>query len=369
MKIPLVDLKVQYLSIKEDIDSAIENILETTNFIGGKPIEEFEKSFASFCNKEYCVAVSSGTSALFIALKCLGIGEGDEVITVPNTFIATTEAIKSVGAKPIFVDVEEETALINSNKIEEKITKNTKAIIPVHLYGNVCEMKKIEELAEKYHLEIIEDCAQAHGAEYNGKKVPIGKIGCFSFFPAKILGAYGDAGGIVTDNEAIYNNMKLYSDHGRKIKYEHIKEGFNFRMDTLQAEILNIKMKYLNDWIKKRKKLSEKYSEAFRELKKIKILKTKKNVKNSYYVYVIRVLNNKREEFMEFLKNKGIANAVHFPIPLNKQSVYKKEYVHQEFPISNMLAEEVLSIPLFPELTEEQQEYIIENIKNFDGKD
>lgn len=365
MKIPLVNLKAQYLSIKEEIDLSIKEIINTTCFIGGRHLKEFERNFALYCGKKYCTAVSSGTSALFVALKCLGISEGDEVITVPNTFIATTEAIKTVGAQPVLVDVNEEDALIDVNKIEEKITKKTKAIIPVHLYGNICDMERIKSLAEKYNFKIIEDCAQAHGAEYKGKKVPISDVGCFSFFPSKILGAYGDAGGIVTNNEELYQKMKLYADHGRKTKYKHINEGFNFRMNTIQAKILNIKLKYLVNWIEKRRELAEKYCEAFRNVKGIKFLNVNKKIKNSYYVYVIRVLNGKRNALREFLKEKDIATGVHFPIPLNKQPVYREEYKDQGFPAAEKLANEVLSIPLFPELTEEEQEYIIKNIKNF----
>jgi dTDP-4-amino-4,6-dideoxygalactose transaminase len=368
MEIPLVDLKVNYLSMKEEIDSSLKEIIDKSAFIGGEFVEEFEKNFAEYCGKKYCASVNSGTSALFIVLKCLGIGKGDEIITVPNTFIATTEAIREVGAKPVFVDVNEENALMDINKIEEKINEKTKAIIPVHLYGNVCDMNQIKNLAEKHNLKIIEDCAQAHGAEYNGKKVPIEEIGCFSFFPAKILGAYGDAGGIVTDNEELYNKIKLYSDHGRKTKYEHIAEGFNFRISSLQAKILDIKLNYLEYWISKRRNLAKKYDASFREIKKIRTLHIDEKVKNSYYVYVIRVLDNKRNDLKEFLKENGIETGIHFPIPLNKQPVYSKEYKNKEFPVSEKLAEEVLSIPMFPELTEEQQEYIIGCIKEFYNK-
>ena len=364
-KIPLVDLKAQYASIKNELDSAISKILENTSFIGGLPVGEFEKSFANYTERKFCTGTSCGTSALYVALVSSGIKEGDEIITTPNTFIATTEAIKMVGAKPVFVDVEEKTGLINVERIEEKVNQKTRGIIPVHLYGNVCNMEKISEIAKRHNLIIIEDCAQAHGSEYKNKKVPFNDIGCFSFFPAKTLGAYGDAGGIVTDNEELAGKMKLFSDHGRKTKYEHISEGFNFRLDALQAAILNVKLKHLDKWIERRRELARNYNRELEKIQGIKLFEVSKDVKHSYYMYAVRVLNGKRKELQEFLAGKEIATGIHYPISLNKQPVYLKDYENDQFPVAEKLAEEVLSIPLYPELTDEQQEMIVLAIKEF----
>lgn len=359
--IPLVDLKKQYLSIKDEIDFAIKDIINNSSFIMGEPMENFEKEFAKYCDKRFCVGVGSGTCALYLTLVALGIGKGDEVITVPNTFIATTEVISNVGAKIKFVDINEEDYNIDVDKIEEAINKDTKAIIPVHLYGHSCDMDKILEIAKKYNLKVIEDCAQAHGTEYKGKKVPISEFGCFSFFPAKTLGAYGDAGCIVTNNEEFANKIKLLRNHGRVTKYEHLIEGFNHRLDTLQAAILSVKLKYLDQWINRRRQNARLYKELLKNV----ITPTEKDYsKHSYYVYTIRVKN--RDRLQEFLKNNGIAAQIYYPHPLHLQPAYKNlDYKEGDFPVTEKIAKEILSLPMFPELTEEEIKEICEKINYF----
>ena len=266
--IPFVDLKAQYDSIKDEIDEAIQKVLDSTSFIMGEELERFEEEFALFCNTKYAIGVANGSDALILALRVCDINKGDEVITVPNTFIATTEAITHVGGKIIFVDINPKTYTIDVSKTEEKISNKTRAIIPVHLYGQPADMDPIMELAKKYNLKVIEDAAQAHGAEYKGKKVgSIGDAGCFSFYPGKNLGAYGDAGMITTNNEEIAEKVKLLRNHGRTTKkYEHEIEGYSSRLDNLQAAILRVKLKYLNQWNGMRRKNARKYNELLNNI-------------------------------------------------------------------------------------------------------
>ena len=361
MKIPLVDLKANYLSIKEEIDSAIQRVIDGSNFIMGKEVEDFDKNFASFLNAKYSIGVGNGTLALHLALIASGIKQGDEVILPVNTFIATSEAVSYCNAKPIFVDVEEESYNMNPKLLEKAITNKTKAIIPVHLYGNPCDMKEILNIAQNHNLNIIEDCAQAHGAEYEGKKVGnFGEISTFSMFPAKVLGAFGDAGSVVTNDDELAKKIILLRNHGRRTKYEHLIEGYNYRIDTLQATILNVKLKYLNKWIEKRREIANLYNNLLKD----DIIIPKENGKHCYYMYVIRVKD--REKLQEHLKNNGIETGVHYPIPLHLQPAYKHlNYNKEDFPVAERLSHEILSLPLYPELTQEQVEYICKKIKEF----
>jgi dTDP-4-amino-4,6-dideoxygalactose transaminase len=362
-KIPLVDLKANYLSIKGEINKAIQKTIDNSSFIMGPIVEEFDNNWAKYCNTNFSCGVANGTEAIRLSLIALDIKNGDEVITVPNTFIATTEAISSCGATPKFVDINENTYNIDPNKIEEKITSKTKAIVCVHLYGHACDMDKIKIIADKHDLKIVEDCAQAHGALYKNKKAgSIGDIAGFSMFPAKILGAFGDAGAITTNNEKLANKIKLLRNHGRISKYEHILEGHNSRIDALQANILNIKLKYLGNWIEKRRKIAKRYTE---NLKNIVICPKEENwAKHSYYMYVIRT--KKRDELKIFLEENNISCGIHYPISLHLQPAYKKlNYKKGDFPITEKITKEILSIPLYPELSQEQQEYIISKIKEF----
>ena len=288
MSIPLVDLRSQYESIRGEIDEAISEVLSKTAFIGGSYVRSFESAFAKFCNVRHCIGVGNGTDALFIVLKCLGIGEGDEVITVANSFIATSEAITQTGAKVVFVDINPQTYNIDTNQIEGKITSRTRAIIPVHLYGQPADMDPILALAKKYHLKIVEDAAQAHGAVYKGKTIgSIGDAACFSFYPGKNLGAYGDAGAIVTNDDMLAQQARMFANHGRIDKYDHEIEGINSRLDGLQAAILGIKLKHLPAWSEARRKNAYLYNTYLKEAGLILPIEIA-NVEAVYHLYVVR---------------------------------------------------------------------------------
>jgi len=361
--IPFVDLKIQYLSIKDQVDRAITDVISNSAFIGGSHVKQFEKEFAEYCGSKHCIGVGNGTDSLYIALKSLGIGRGDEVITSAFSFIATSEAITLSGAKTVFVDIDPFSYNINVNKIEEKITDKTKAIIPVHLYGRPAEMDKIEKIAKKYDLKIIEDAAQAHGANYMGRKVgSMGDIASFSFYPGKNLGAYGDGGALVTDNDDLADRARKIANHGRISKYDHEIEGVNSRLDGIQAAILNIKLAYLDKWTENRISNAETYYE---QLKKSD-LQTPVNtneVKSVFHLYVIRLQGRNRETFREKLSSEGIATGIHYPIALPYLKAYS--YLNNndnDFPEAKRASKEVVSLPMFPELDNDQIKYICDNV-------
>ena len=357
--IPFVDLKAQYDSIKEEIDEAIQSVLNNTSFIMGEELKKFEEEFAQFCDVKYAIGVANGSDALILALRACGIGEGDEVITVPHTFIATTEAISNVGGKVVFVDIDPKTYTIDITKIEEKINERTKAIIPVHLYGQPADMDAIMKLAKKYNLKVIEDAAQAHGAEYKREKVgSMGDVGCFSFYPGKNLGAYGDAGAVVANNEEIAEKVRLLRNHGRITKkYEHEIEGYSSRLDNLQAAILRVKLRYLNKWNEGRRENAKKYSELLSNVDGVITPYEADYAKHVYHLYVVRTEN--RDKLREELKSKGIATGIHYPIPLHLQPAYSYlGYKEGDFPITEKASQEILSLPMFAELGDEQIERI-----------
>lgn len=364
MQIPLVDLKAQYLSIKKEIDEAIQRVLNKCNFIMGDEVKEFEEELASFCSAKYAVGVSSGTDALLLALKAIKIQPGDEVITVPNTFIATTEAITMAGGKIKFVDIDEETFNIDTNKIESAITNKTRAILPVHLYGQPANMDQIIDLAKKYNLKVIEDAAQAHGAEYKNKRVgALGDIGIFSFYPGKNLGAYGDAGAVVTNDPDISNKIAMLRNHGRTKKYEHEYEGYNCRLDTLQAAILRVKLKYINSWNEARRNHASSYRKLLQNTYIILPTEQKDN-KHIYHIFAVRVAD--RDNLLNKLKNEGIGAGIHYPIPLHLQPAYRYlGYKAGDFPITEKCAREIISLPMYPELDEVKIKKIAEAISKF----
>ncbi len=361
-KIPLIDLRAQYFSIKKEIDEAIERVISRCNFISGEGVKNFESKFADYCAKKNCVVVDNGTAALFIVLKCLDVKEGDEVIIPVNTFIATAEAVRLTGARPVFIDIEEKSLLIDTDKIEEKITNKTKAIIPVHLYGNVCDMDKIFQISKKHNLLVIEDCAQAHGSKYNGKKAPVGDIGCFSFFPGKNLGAYGDGGAIVCSDDVTANKFRKYINHGRSEKYYHDSDGFNFRMDNLQAAILEVKLKYLDKWLTSKREIAKKYELAFGEI--VNRPTNSKQVEHSFHLFVLR--SKKRDELKKHLEKNNIESGIHYPVPLHLQPALSYlGYKKGDFPLAEKVAEEILSIPMYAELEEKDVEKIIYQVLDF----
>lgn len=362
--IPLVDLKLQYRNLKPEIDQAIKNIIDNASFILGKPVEDFEQKLAEFCSSPptvpYAVGVSSGTSALFLALKAHGIKSGDEVITTAHSFIATAEAILHCGAKPVFVDIDPETMLMDINQIEKNITPKTKAIVPVHLYGQICDMDPLIEIANKHNLVIVEDAAQAIDATYKGRKLPISETGIFSFFPAKNLGCFGDGGAVITKNPMIAETIKKLRDHGRINKYESDIIGYGERLDALQAAILNVKLKHLPLWTQQRRTHAEMYKQQLGS--DVLGLPFEKHQKHVYYMFVIRTKH--RDKLKEALAEKGISTGIHFPIPLHLQPCLKHlGYQKGDFPITEKAAQEILSLPMYPELTPEQITHITKQIQ------
>ena len=365
MNVPYLNLKVQYEAIREEVDAALCGVLERTAFAGGPFVEAFEQEFAAYCNCKYGVGVGSGTDALWLALDGLGVGPYDEVITVPNTFIATAEAISLCGAKPVFVDIDERTYNMNPELLEAAITEHTKAIIPVHLYGQPVDMDPVMKIARAHGLHVIEDAAQAHGAEYNGKVAgSLGDAGCFSFYPGKNLGAYGEAGALVTDNEAIVKRARMFRDHGQAKKYYHSLVGWNARMDGFQGAILSVKLKHLPDWTELRRRNAQLFNEGLKDVEGVITPYEAPFAKHVYHVYEIRV--KQRDKFIESMKEKEIYCAIHYPVPLHLQEAYQAlGYSQGDFPVSERVADEIVSLPMFPELTPEQIAYAVSEIKSY----
>ena len=331
-------------------------------FVGGNYVKFFERNFADYIGAKHCIGVGNGTDALYISLKASGIGKGDEVITVANSFIATSEAITMTGAKVVFVDCDKDTYNIDTQKIEDAITEKTKAIIPVHLYGQPAEMDSITEIAEKYNLYIMEDSAQAHGAKYKNRNVGnLGTCACFSFFPGKNLGAYGDAGAIVTNNNELAVNARMYANHGRKEKYNHEFEGVNSRLDGLQAAILDVKLKHLERWNERRRVIAKSYDERLSDT--IITPKTLPGIRHTYHLYVVRL--NKRDKVIEKLNEKKIATGIHYPIPLPFLKAYEyMGYKPEDFPVAHSLKNEILSLPIHGDMPDEQVNYVIKQLNN-----
>ena len=348
--IPLVDLKAQYRSIKDEIDEAVARVLERADFIQGEDVLLFEEEYAASCGATHAIGVSSGTQALHLALLACGIGPGDEVITTPFTFIATAEAVSYVGARPVFVDVDPATCNLDPALIEAAITPRTRAILPVHLYGRPADMGRIMDIARRHGLKVVEDAAQAHGALYRGLKAgAIGDAGCFSFYPAKNLGAYGDAGMVVTSDPDIGQRVRRLRDHGRTDKYEHLTVGYNARLDTLQAAILRVKLRRLEDWTQQRRAIAAQYCELLADLP-VQVLEDNDFIQCVYHLMVIRTPY--REQVRDDLHRQGIATGIHFPIPLHLQPAYRHlDYREGSFPQSERASQEVLSLPLYPELS------------------
>lgn len=365
MQVPIFTPVRQYLNLKEEIDKAIQKVLNAGNFILGEEVREFESKVAEYLGVKHAIGVASGTDALQIALMAIDLKPGDEVITTPFTFVATAETIALLGGKPIYVDIDEKTYNINPDLIEEKITEKTKAIIPVHLYGQPAEMDKIMDIARRYNLYVIEDSAQALGAEYKNRKVcTFGDIACISFFPTKNLGAFGDAGMIVTNNDELAEKIKMIRVHGSKIRYKHEILGVNSRLDTLQASILLVKLKYLDRWNERRAEIAKKYNDAFQNLDGVITPYREPYNKHIYHQYTIRT--EQRDALAQFLKERGIQTAVHYPIPLHLQKAFSYfGYKPGDFPVAEQCSKEVLSLPMFPELTDEEVDYVVKSVNEF----
>lgn len=390
MTIPLVDLKAQYNSIKDELDTAIHRVVQSGQFILGSEVKAFEDEMAAYCGTKYAVGVASGTDALQLALLACGIKAGDEVITTPFTFIATAESIAKCGATPIFVDIDPKTYNIDPSKIEqylqsgqitshqspgsplpewERTKVRVKAILPVHLYGQPAEMAPILELARKCHFKVVEDCAQALGAEYKGKKVgSLGDAGCLSFFPSKVLGAYGDGGMVVTNDPKIAETVRILRVHGSKTSYQHVMPGFNSRLDALQAAILRVKLKHLDRWNELRRSKAALYTRLLSGVDGIEPPYFEKNCKSSCNYYTVRIKGShlSRDGLRKHLESKGIQTMVYYPLSLHLQEVYKYlKHKSGDFPQSEQAQEQVLTLPMYPELSEEQVEEVVSENKRF----
>ncbi len=360
----MVDFKAQYKSIEKEIDAAIKEILLSGQYILGPAVKEFEEQVAAYCGVKYAIGVASGSDALILALRALGIGPGDEVITTPFTFVATAHAIVHCGAKPVFVDIEPDTFNINPALIEPAITKNTKAIIPVHLYGHPANMDPIMEIAKTHNLYVVEDAAQAFGARYNGKQVgSIGHVACFSFFPTKNLGCYGDGGMVVTDNPDIADKVDILRRQGCREKYHAEIIGYNSRLDTIQAVILKVKLRYVDQWNEKRRYIAKKYNELLSDTN----ITTPVEAPYAYHVYhQYTIRSSRRDDLKQLLFENDIDTSIYYPKPLHLQDAYKcLENKKGSYPESERAGKEVLSLPISPEISEMDQEYIIQGMGIF----
>lgn len=370
MKIKLVDLREQYLTIQDEIDRAIQACLNESWFIGGEKVKSFEQNFASFCHAKYCASCGNGTDALEIALKTAGIKESDEVIVPAFTFVATAEAVTNAGAKVVFCDIDPVTFNMNVHSLADLVTPKTRAIIAVHLFGQMAEMDKLSELAKENNICLIEDASQAHGATYKGK--PVGyysSLATFSFFPGKNLGAYGDGGAIITNIEEYYTHAKKLSNHGRITKYDHDFEGRNSRLDTIQASILDVKLKYLNDWNKRRRTIAQYYNQKLNNIQEIELPGQDPHSGSVYHLYVIKTLSGNRNELAEYLLSKGIHAGIHYPKALPDLMAYSHLKIRtKEYPIARNCAEKVISIPVYPELTDDKLDYICRSVREYFGK-
>ena len=396
-KTPFVDLKAQYCSLKPEIDTAIQSVLERSAFILGPEVAAFEQAFADYIGVKHAIGVGSGTDALRLALEALGIGPGDEVITVANTYIATCEAITHARAEVRLVDADPRTYNMDVGKLEVEVGRRKtedgkrrmeggrlRAIIPVHLYGQPADMGPIMKTARKYGLKVIEDCAQAHGSKYGisesanqrisgrpsavgGRKVgTFGDVACFSFYPGKNLGAYGDGGAVLTDDDEVAERVRMLRNHGQKVKYEHLTVGYCHRLDNLQAAVLNVKLPHLDEWNAARRSRVALYDQLLRDVPGIVTPYVLPGVEPVYHLYVIRVSNGRRETLQQYLKAAGVATGLHYPIPVHLQQAYAAlGHKPGDFPVSEQLAAQGLSLPMYPELTDEQVRYVADKIREF----
>lgn len=361
--IPFINLKSQYVSVKKDIDSAIEGVFKSGKFILGDKVEEFEKAFASYCGARYGIGVASGTEALYLALISAGVERGDEVITAPNTTAPTVAAVYMAGAIPVFADIDKDTLNINADKLKRAVTRRTKAIIPVHLYGNPVDMDPVMKTVRSKGLKVIEDACQAHGASYKGKKTgSIGDMGCFSFYPTKNLGCYGDGGMVVTNDKKLAGRLKRIRVYGEVKRYKYLERGINSRLDELQAAILLKKLPRLEEWNKKRIKLAKIYDRGLNGLP-LETPSATRGARHIYHLYVIKA--ERRTALSEYLASKGIQTIVHYPDPLYDVKPYAGRNNKKDFPVCEEMSNKILSLPIYPELRAEDAGYVTECIRKF----
>lgn len=363
MPIPFFDLKEQYRALAGEVQAAIGQVCAAAAFSGGPEVERFEQDFARYCGVAHCVGVNSGTSALHVALLAAGVGPGDEVITTPMTFVATVAAIEYCGATPVLVDCDPRALIIDPGKIAEKITSRTKAIVPVHLHGYLADMAPIEKIAAQANVALIEDAAQAHGAMRNGRRTgAIGRMGCFSFYPSKNLGAYGEAGGVTTNDAALARRLRMLRSWGSEQRDRHEIKGFNYRLNGIQAAVLRVKLKYLDQWNAKRRAFAARYNESLKDLPLT--LPAAEADSHVYYVYAVRT--PLRDRLQAWLKERGIGTNIHYAVPVHLQPAYRRpEYPPESFPASEQAARELLSLPLFPEMHMEQVDRVCAAVRAF----
>ena len=373
IRVPILDLTRQYETIKQEIDAAIRRVLVSGRFILGPEVGALEEEVAAFCCVKHAIGVASGTDALLLSLKALGVGPGDKVIIPSFTFFATAGVVHNVGATPIFADIDSQTFNINPDYVRHVLTTNReprtrfKALIPVHLYGQMADMDEIMEIAEEHNLFVIEDAAQAIGAEYKGRQAgTIGRLGCFSFFPTKNLGAYGDGGMVITDDDALAERIRMLRMHGSKPKYYHHIVGYNSRLDALQAAILRVKLPHLSDWTTKRQEIANRYDKLFCNVDGIETPCRVSDRTHIFHQYTIRVSDDRRDALQVYLKERGIGTSIYYPLPLHLQECFKDlGYANGDLPVCEQASREVLSLPIFPELSEEEQDYVVGAIKTF----
>ncbi|OGK18414.1 hypothetical protein A3G67_03160 [Candidatus Roizmanbacteria bacterium RIFCSPLOWO2_12_FULL_40_12] len=362
--VEFVDLKRQYATINKEVSKAISNVLSRQTFVLGNVLEKFESSFASYLGISYVVGVDNGTDGLNLALEALGIGKGDEVITPVNSFISTTFCITNAGATPVFVDVDPDTHQLNINQVKKKISKKTRAILPVHLYGAACDIESLVKICKKHRIFLVEDACQAQGSSYKRKKLgTFGVAGVFSFYPGKNLGAYGNGGAIVTKSKSLYMKLLKLRNFGQQKRYYHDSVGHNSKLDDIQAAVLSVKLRHLDDWNKKRNKLAEIYKKMLKDLKFPKILK---DSKSNFHLLIIECKH--RSKLQAYLLKKGIKAQIHYPVPIHLQKCYKRlGYKKGDFPVAEKLASTILSLPIYPELRKKEVEYIAREVNNFYG--
>lgn len=364
MNVPFLDLQTQYKSIESEVLPGITDVMERAGFIMGPEVDQFEKDFAAFTGAENCIGVGTGCDALLYAIKGCGIGAGDEIIVPANTFIATVLAVTAAGATPVLVDCLEDTYTIDPEAVAAAVTEKTKAIMPVHLYGQAAEMDPLMKIAKKNGIIVIEDAAQAHGALYKGRPCgSIGKAGCFSFYPGKNLGAYGDGGAITTNDSDLAAQIRLLHNYGQRVKYEHVVAGWNSRLDSIQGVVLNAKLKRLKEWNECRHQNAIAYSERLGDTPLVLPVERTDHY-HIYHLYV--VLSDRRDELMTFLGEKGVSCGMHYPVPVHLQEAYSDlGYKEGDFPLSEKFAKQLVSLPMFPELTIDQIDYIVEKVHEF----
>lgn len=366
MQVPFLDINAQNNSIRQELQLAVDSVTQTGQFVLGPAVETFERDFSSYCGTKYCVGLNNGTSALQMALHACDIGPGDEVITTPHTWISTSWAISYVGARPVYVDIDPTTYTLCSDAVEAAITAKTKAILPVHLYGQMCDMEALQKIADLNNLVLIEDAAQSHGAILNERRAgSMGRVGCFSFYPGKNLGAFGEGGAIVTDDEVLANRVRRLRDHAQDGRHNHVELGYNTRMEGLQGAVLSVKLRHLDHWNRLRRQHADRYRELLSGIPQLQLPTSPRPESHVWHLYVIVVRGSDRDELRDQLKAGGVATGIHYPTPVPYQPVYAQlGYKRGQFPVAEDVMSHCCSLPIFPEMTEEQVSHVAHSLES-----